>query len=187
MSTHRGAAPQHKSGRPPAKAAPRGQSLVEFALMLLFLTFLLMGILDLGRAYFTYLAIKDAAAEGAYFGSAFPQCVDADGVDLDHNGLEDEGAGCAGTNNIDYRARNSAPRGGLVDWSSNVTRVTTTLTTTVSQDVIAGQNITVSVSTQYRMLTPLVSAIVPGQIVTFTASSSAVIIRVTNCAFSPCQ
>lgn len=50
----------------------RGQGLVEFAVGITFLLVLLAGILDLGRAYFTYIALQDAAQEGASFGSIAP-------------------------------------------------------------------------------------------------------------------
>lgn len=46
-----------------------GQSLVEFALTLVFLLVLVVGIADLGRALFTYLSLRDAAQEGALYGS----------------------------------------------------------------------------------------------------------------------
>jgi Flp pilus assembly protein TadG len=147
-----------------------GQSLVEFSLMLVFLTVLLMGILDLGRAYFTYLALKDAAAEGAYFGSAFPQCVDTDGA-------ADDSPGCAGANNIEYRVRTSAPQGGLVDWTS------ANIAVTLPPALEAGAVLTVSVDYKYQMITPFVGAIANGQTLTLTASSSAVIVRVMDCTF----
>ncbi len=50
----------------------RGQSMVEFAFSTLFLLILLAGVVDIGRAYFTFIALRDAAQEGASFGSAFP-------------------------------------------------------------------------------------------------------------------
>lgn len=50
----------------------QGQSMVEFAFSLLFLLVLLAGVVDIGRAYFTFIALRDAAQEGASFGSAFP-------------------------------------------------------------------------------------------------------------------
>jgi hypothetical protein len=55
-----------------------GQGLVEFAVGITFLLVLLAGILDLGRAYFTYIALQDAAQEGASFGSISPN--DFDGI-----------------------------------------------------------------------------------------------------------
>lgn len=50
----------------------RGQSLVELAVMGMVLGLILAGVLDLGRAYFAYIAVTDAAAEGAGYGAAFP-------------------------------------------------------------------------------------------------------------------
>jgi hypothetical protein len=46
--------------------------MVEFGLSLLFLLILLAGIVDIGRAYFAFVALRDAAQEGASFGAAFP-------------------------------------------------------------------------------------------------------------------
>lgn len=48
----------------------RGQELVEAALILPWLILLLLIVLDLGRASFTYIAVIDAAREGARFGVA---------------------------------------------------------------------------------------------------------------------
>ena len=50
----------------------RGQSMVEFAISFTFLMFLLAGAIDLGRAYFSFIALRDAAQEGALYGSLFP-------------------------------------------------------------------------------------------------------------------
>ena len=50
----------------------RGQSLVEFALGLTFILILMAGTLDLGRAYFSFLSLRDAAQEGALYGSLAP-------------------------------------------------------------------------------------------------------------------
>jgi len=50
----------------------RGQTLVELAVMGLILSLILAGVVDLGRAYFAYIAVTDAAAEGAGYGAAFP-------------------------------------------------------------------------------------------------------------------
>ena len=153
-----------------------GQSLLEFSLMMIFLVVLLMGVLDLARAYFTYLALKDAAAEGAYFGSVFPQCVDEDGYDLDNNGVDDEGAACLEDHNIPYRVEHSLLRGGLIDWNTSSIKVTPP-----DRPIESGDVITVAVSTQYTLITPFVSAIVEGQVLTLTASSAATIIRVPDC------
>ncbi len=50
----------------------RGQSLVEFSLGMVVLLVLVVGITDTARAMFTYLSMRDAAQEGALFGSVNP-------------------------------------------------------------------------------------------------------------------
>ena len=139
--------------------------------MLVFLTVVLMGVLDLGRAYFTYLAVKDAASEGAYYGSAFPQCSNEEVAVLP------EYQACGLANNIEFRVKNTAPQGGLVDWAEALV-----VTTYQSVSLEAGQVLTVSVSYQYQMITPIVSAIAANGTLTLTARSSAVIIRVPDCS-----
>jgi Flp pilus assembly protein TadG len=44
---------------------PKGQSLVEFALLLPILVLIIFGVLELGRAFFAFIAISNAAREGA--------------------------------------------------------------------------------------------------------------------------
>jgi Flp pilus assembly protein TadG len=50
-------------------ARERGSSLVEFALMLPFLTLLLLGVIDLGRAYYVNVEVSNAAYTGALYGT----------------------------------------------------------------------------------------------------------------------
>lgn len=50
----------------------RGQSLAELALTLVIVLTLLAGLVDLGRMFFIYMALRDAAQEGAVFGSLDP-------------------------------------------------------------------------------------------------------------------
>jgi Flp pilus assembly protein TadG len=50
----------------------RGQSFVEVGVFLVVLMILLAGVLDLGRAFFTFIALRDAAQEGALYGSTNP-------------------------------------------------------------------------------------------------------------------
>ena len=44
-----------------------GQSLLEMALILPVLIIILAGVLDLGRLYYAYVSVTDAAAEGAAY------------------------------------------------------------------------------------------------------------------------
>jgi len=50
----------------------KGQSMVELALTITILMILLAGAIDMGRAFFTYMAMRDAAQEGAAYGSVNP-------------------------------------------------------------------------------------------------------------------
>ena len=50
----------------------KGQSMVEVAIALPVLIMILVGILDLGRAFFTFIALTDAAAEGAAYAAIHP-------------------------------------------------------------------------------------------------------------------
>jgi Flp pilus assembly protein TadG len=59
-----------------SKPKEHGQSMVELALTITFLMVLLAGTIDLGRAFFTWLALRDAAQEGASYGSIHPLTTD---------------------------------------------------------------------------------------------------------------
>lgn len=55
-----------------ARARSRGQALVEFALVVTTLLFLLVGLIDVGRLYITMLTLDSAAAEGATYAALRP-------------------------------------------------------------------------------------------------------------------
>jgi Flp pilus assembly protein TadG len=50
----------------------RGQSLVELAISLTILLFLLAGAVEFGMAFFQFVQLRDAAQEGALYGSIHP-------------------------------------------------------------------------------------------------------------------
>ena len=52
--------------------------MVEMALAFVVLLILLAGVIDLGRAFFTFMAMRDAAQEGATYGSLYPS--DTNGI-----------------------------------------------------------------------------------------------------------
>lgn len=56
---------------PPA-SNEAGQSLVELAIIFSLLLVLIAGAANFGRAFFTYLSLRDAAQEGASYGSIEP-------------------------------------------------------------------------------------------------------------------
>jgi Flp pilus assembly protein TadG len=55
----------------------RGQNLLEFAVVVLLLLLLFAGIADLGRAFYTYMAVANAAREGVRYYSRLPCTTDS--------------------------------------------------------------------------------------------------------------
>lgn len=54
----------------------RGTNVIELALMLPFLLMLVLGVLDIGRGFSTYIALTNAAREGARWLTIYPDDVD---------------------------------------------------------------------------------------------------------------
>lgn len=54
------------------KKSERGQSLVELSISLVILLYLLSGAVEFGIAFFQFVQLRDAAQEGALFGSMQP-------------------------------------------------------------------------------------------------------------------
>jgi Flp pilus assembly protein TadG len=54
------------------RMSERGQSLVELSISLLVLLYLLSGAVEFGLAFFQFVQLRDAAQEGALFGSMNP-------------------------------------------------------------------------------------------------------------------
>lgn len=111
------------------------------AISLPVLLMLLAGVLDIGRAYYTYLSLRDAAAEGAAYGSIHPS---------DTSGIIDRVVG-------------ESPV-GVVDWSSS------TVTPTILVKSCEGGGIRVTVQYNYTLLTPFIGAIVGSQTMPLTAT-----------------
>ncbi|MGA7670779.1 MAG: TadE family protein [Nitrolancea sp.] len=56
----------------------RAQSLVELAISMPLLLLMMLGTIDLGRAYFDYIQMRNGAFEGARYGSQYP--TDSTGI-----------------------------------------------------------------------------------------------------------
>ena len=65
------------------RKSERGQSLVELAISLVVLLFLLAGIVEFGLAFFQFVQLRDAAQEGALYGSTNPSNVTGPGGIMD--------------------------------------------------------------------------------------------------------
>lgn len=137
----------------------RGQSLVELAVSLVILLLLLSGAVEFGILFFQYVQLRDAAQEGALYGSTHPYLdVDGDGFDVGEEST-------ANTDDIAERARASSPTNSPLDL--NVTTGPNAVTVTVlpsapgqvefCEDATAGNGITVTVSYTHRMFMPFLT------------------------------
>lgn len=54
------------------RGTSRGQAMLEFALVLVVLLLLLLGVIDFARLFYTWSSIANAAREGARFGTVHP-------------------------------------------------------------------------------------------------------------------
>jgi hypothetical protein len=136
---------RHPHSNSHSNSPERGQSLLEFAFALPMLLILLLGVLDVGRMYFTFLAIQNAAGEGALYAAINPKCVQTS-----------DGPECGDPNNALYRATHESPE-GLVDWQ----RVTIEAEPADRSGLREGDPITIILHYEYDVLTPLLSPLLP--------------------------
>jgi Flp pilus assembly protein TadG len=86
------------------RAAERGQSLVEFALLVPIMLIVLVAILDLARIYTTMMSVESAARESADYGTQFGAGRWQSGPVLDGTVAEMERRACVATSNLrDYQ------------------------------------------------------------------------------------
>lgn len=128
----------------PARRPSRAQALVEFALILPVLALLLVAILDLGRMFYSYEALANAAREGARYYALHPGEVAA----------------------TEERVR--------AELDGRVSPVTITVACPESgscANLNPGQEVRVTVSWAFTPITPLISAISGGPINVQTSAS----------------
>lgn len=140
-----------------------GQSLVELAISLPILLMILIGTIDFGMALFSYSILRDAAQEGAFYGSFNP----ADSAEIEN------------------RARNISPRGEAGVFSSPVNlrdkkliHVEVKALGRACQGTTKGltNRMQVSVSYQYPILTPFLGPLF-GEKISLTGSATNIILQ----------
>lgn len=138
------------------KKSQRGQSLVELALSLMVILMLLMGAIDFGIALFAYVSMRDAAQDGAIYGSINP---------TDVTGIKNRAVDAASDviavdpNNVIVTINGSACEG--LDLTSGTPNT-----------------LQVLITHQHPVSTPLVGAMIGSQTITLRA-------QVTNTILSP--
>lgn len=133
------------SEEPPGDGGQAGQALVEAALVLLIIFLILGGLLEFGWAYYHYLALQDAAAEGAAFGIVHPTWWDDSGPPANRVHPNPD--------NITYRLQEQSGS-SPIDWSRADITIEAPFAT-------PGNRITVTVSYSHTLLMPF-SQVVPG-------------------------
>ena len=134
----------------PVSQSPKkrgGQSLVELALSLMIILWLLAGAINFGMGFFCLAAIQDAAEEGALYGSLDPT-----------------------TANIVARVQNSS------DNPVDLSTAAVTVSVTLPASVCAGNPLTVKVTYALPVTTPMVG-ILTGSTISLTASATSIILK----------
>jgi PKD repeat protein len=138
----------------------RGQSLVEFALVLpVFLVFL-AGALDLGRVFYANISLNNAAREGAFLAAKHPAPFGA-GQSCD--------ASDAGR--IVCRVQFESASSAIVIADGDISA-----TCSNSCDSESGSTVTVNVKGSFQLVTPILSAIFGGQTVKLHSAATAQIL-----------
>lgn len=92
----------------------QGQSFVELALSFVFFLFFLLGVLDLGRLFFIYVALEDSAGEAALYLALNAECPGPPGDPV----CSAVDGGCPSTCTNPYNAKaRAADASGLIDMS----------------------------------------------------------------------
>ncbi len=80
------------AGRAEGRLPERGQQALEFALVLPVLVLVVLGVLDLARAFFAAITITNAARVGARYGLAYPtqtdDIIEATRTEADDSGID---------------------------------------------------------------------------------------------------
>lgn len=133
----------------------RGQSLVEMAIGFVLLLIVLSGLVDLGRAYFVYIGLEDAAGEGALYLALNPDCPELS-------------ASCPDPNNATYRALHAG--GENLNWEDAHVDYSVPFT-----DV--GAPVSMTISYKMKLISPFVPRFTGVNPITMTVQAEQVIIR----------
>ena len=153
------------SARAPARggARSRGQSVVEFALIIPVFLVLAATAIDLGRIYYSQITVNDAAREGALEAARNPGSYMANADCTTAN---------KDLNKVMCRTLNEA-RGGFVTVSpTDVVRTCSTATCPPATPAF-GDTVSITVTGHFTLVTPLLGTFFGGQSITFSSTASA--------------
>jgi len=128
----------------------KAQSIVEFAFSLPFLLVIVLGILEFGLVFTTYVAVVNATHEGAVFASMYPQLSDS----TCGNVPQTQYGGCRGAN--DGTAYGGNGNGGTL-WSEYFNRISSEAFVQPGQVLVADGMITSGIFYPERPVAPTIS------------------------------
>ncbi len=159
-------------------SSERGQSLVELAISLTVMMLLLSGAVSFGMAFFSYVALRDAAQEGALYGSINPY------DDVNHDGKFEYGEP---VNLADITTRVRASSNAPLNLTNSAITVNATATTgnacegsTTIGGVPTPNAVQVTVSYAYPVFMPFIGAIIGSQTIPLQATATDTILE-PNC------
>ncbi len=151
----------------PRTAGPRGQSLVEFSLVLTPLFLVLLGIIQFGFIFNSYVTMTNAAREGARSGSVFV-CDSADSKDQNDQSRNDviKDALIASMNLLSKVSPNFATgstwtKSGLVFTNGDLVVTYAVPAGVTDTDCRRGETITVRASYHQDLIIPIISSFLP--------------------------
>jgi len=147
-------------GRPPEARRPLGQALVEFALILPIFLLLLVVAIDVGRLFFSWIQLHNAAREAAAYGAPSPTDTATMSAKV---GAEKNAQSQRGEGSVSVATACADPAG------------TTIACSTASGGTGAGNTLTVTVTEPFTFLTPLVNGMFGGSLQVRASATSTVL------------
>ena len=147
-----------------------GQSLVEFAFILPIFLVMVAGAVDLGRMFYSYVTIENAAREGSFYGASRPECDVAS-------------PSCPDPSNVTWRVNQDLSGLQGVTWT--IQCKDTSGTARANSACAEGDSYLVGVTYPFQLVTPILSSIVGTGFNISTSDSSLVLNRAPGAAATP--
>lgn len=134
---------------------------MELTLVLPVILFILVGAIDVGRLFFAYVTIQNAAKEGALFGASRPECTTA-------------GTGCGNPNNTTWHV--TADLSGITGTTLAVTCIDgSNGTSKAPTSCLSGDSYQVTVTDPFTFILPLAQTIIQQPLPLGATASSVVL------------